>query len=107
MREDAPPVRPTTDPDADRRPPLPRPLDAGRALDIYVRGKGRGWSQDRKLAAAPPRPVAPRPAGSAAPPAARGAPVPVPQRLRFHRGASRWRDVLPPSAAPRPGRDTD
>lgn len=94
----------------------PHGLDWRRALRAYVRGHDRGWESDRKYRAAEDRRgPAERAARTARPKRARrpetpsrpaegttakteAGPrfgVPVPERLSFHRGASRWRERIP------------
>lgn len=94
----------------------PHGLDWKRALRAYVRGHDRGWEADRKYREAEERRgPGQRPARTGRPERARppeaasreaeGATaeaeagprfgVPVPERLSFHRGASRWRERLP------------
>lgn len=107
-------------------------MDWRRALRAYVGGHDRGWETERKEREAagtatdePASPTAREAGGGTSPGAAGretgdgsdaataptvggsrfGVPVPDRDRLRFHRGASVWRDRLP--AARRLPRHTD
>ena len=82
-------------------------IDVGRALRTYVLGRSSGYDPALKEALAESRldqRSAAGPAPDSAPEPAEGAPgsgsrppfgVPVPERLAFHRSASRWRDLIP------------
>lgn len=82
-------------------------IDVRRALSTYVLGRDSGDDPalkeelaesrlDRESAAGPAPGSAPDPA-ERAPDSGSRPPygVPVPERLAFHRSASRWRDLIP------------
>jgi hypothetical protein len=82
-------------------------IDVRRALRTYVQGRDVGYDLARKQELAEsspePGPAAGSGSGSTPVPAARtndsgsrpSFGVPVPERLAFHRSASRWRDLIP------------
>ncbi len=73
---------------------LPARLDMRRAFDIYVSGRGRTLGPGEKAAlvgGAAGLPYAEPPAASPDPVSPYTARVPVPDELRFERGAGTWR----------------
>lgn len=82
-------------------------IDVRRALRTYVLGRDAGYDPALKEELAESRRERGSPAGSvpaSTPEPALRAPdsgsrpsfgVPVPERLAFHRSASRWRDLIP------------
>lgn len=106
---DAAPDRGTTGAGAPPVPPLalPRRIDLDHALQVYVAGRSRNWTEDEKRTAAArgkriaaASPEVPE-AGDAPRAAAPRAGVRVPERLAFHRSAGTWR-VAVPGGLPRP-----
>jgi len=83
-------------------PPLPRRIDLEHALQVYVAGRNRMWTEDEKRSAAAAGdrrsgepaadPSSAAVAPSADPPRAG---VRVPERLAFHRSAGTWRNAVP------------
>jgi hypothetical protein len=81
---------------------LPTRIDTRRALVIYVDGRTRTLDPTRKNAAAGGPATLPYVVPDGAPAAEESmiprSSVPVPGRLRFHRGAGKWRENAEPAA---------